>query len=66
MSFSVEIASGKMTNLSKVDGTHRVKLSENGSYLIDNYSSISIAGETRIIDTKGNVKKNYFQLKTHW
>ncbi|MBL4651762.1 MAG: DPP IV N-terminal domain-containing protein, partial [Flavobacteriales bacterium] len=61
--FSVEIATGKITNLSKVQGTHRVKLNAAGTQLIDQYSSTTVASETRIIDTKGKVVKPLLKSK---
>ena len=50
--FKVNLNSGKYTNLTSVNGTHSVKLSHNGNYLIDVYSSISIPRNIALIDTK--------------
>ena len=56
--FSVELKTGKITNISEIAGTHRLKLSPDGNFLIDQYSSLSTARETRIINTKGEITKS--------
>ena len=51
--FSVELKTGEITNISKSEGTHRLKLSPDGNFLIDRYSNLTKANETRILTTKG-------------
>lgn len=53
----VNLKSGKSTNITPVGGVHNAKLSKNGSYLIDNYSSLTIPRKIDIVNTataKGN------------
>ena len=50
--FKVNLRNGKSTQLTTQPGTHRSQLSADGSFLIDWYSSLAVAGETQIINTK--------------
>ena len=51
--YSLNIKSGKRTLIGKEDGHHRAQLSAGGTYIIDNMTSFSIAGETSILPTNG-------------
>ena len=50
--FKVNLKSGKYSKLTNVNGSHSTKLSSNGNYLMDAYSSLSIPKNIEIIDTK--------------
>ena len=51
--YSLNIKSGKRTLIGKEDGNHRAQLSAGGTYIIDNMTSFSVAGETSILPTNG-------------
>ena len=50
--FKVNLKSGKFTQLTKTNGTHRTQLSSAGNYIIDNYSSLTIPRNIAITDTR--------------
>ncbi|MFK5891238.1 MAG: DPP IV N-terminal domain-containing protein [Flavobacteriaceae bacterium] len=72
-SFKINLKSGKTILLTKEPGTHTVKLSDNGNYILDSYSSLKIPsvikrkslkkGKEVSIYTSKNPIKNY-QLGT--
>lgn len=51
LTFSVNLASGRSTILTKTKGVHHTQLSTDGSYLIDNFSSLTIPRQIDIINT---------------
>lgn len=51
LTFKVNLSSGRSTIITKTDGVHSTQLSNNGAYLIDNYSSLTIPREIAIINT---------------
>ena len=51
LTFKVNLSSGRSTLITKTDGVHSTQLSDNGDYLIDNYSSLTIPREIAIINT---------------
>ncbi|MGL5272068.1 MAG: DPP IV N-terminal domain-containing protein [Phocaeicola sp.] len=55
--FSVQISTGKRTLIGESNANHNVQLSTTGKYLIDNYSSHTIARNIAIIPTNGKSKK---------
>ena len=54
--FKVSLRNGKKINLTPTAGTHDSKLSENGEYLIDTFSSLEIPQITQIINVKSGKK----------
>ena len=50
--FKINLKTGKSTQLTQQAGSHSSQLSKNGNYLIDTYSSLSVPGETQIINTE--------------
>ncbi|MBV7441430.1 S9 family peptidase [Weeksellaceae bacterium TAE3-ERU29] len=50
--FKVSLRNGKTTNLTPTAGTHNSKLSKDGEYLIDIFSSLEIPEITQIINIK--------------
>ena len=55
--YSVDLASGKITRLTKDDGMHSVRMHASGKYFIDTYSAPEMGRKTQIIDNKGKVIK---------
>ncbi|MDF1866679.1 MAG: DPP IV N-terminal domain-containing protein [Saprospiraceae bacterium] len=51
--FVININGKKFKQLTKGAGSHDIRLSNKGSYFIDNFSSYSNPGETDLMDTKG-------------
>jgi len=51
----VDIKTGVMTLLTKTDGVHAAKISDDGKFLIDTYSNSTIARQIELTDTKGTV-----------
>ena len=51
--FSLDVKSGKRTLIGKQDGMHRAQLSENGEFLIDNFTSNDVPREISILPTDG-------------
>ena len=54
--FKVSLSNGKTTNLTPTPGTHNSKLSKNGEYLIDTFSSLEIPEIIQIINVKSGKK----------
>ncbi|MER2995922.1 S9 family peptidase [Pontibacter populi] len=50
--YSVDLSNGKSTRLSQGSGTHSAKLSPNGNYIIDTYSSQVTPRKIWVINTK--------------
>ena len=67
--FSVNLKTGASKKITQQNGTHRVKLSDDGAYLIDDYSNLSTPREIAIINTKTakstTILKAENPLKTH-
>jgi len=53
--YFVDIKSGIITKLSKVKGSHEADLSDDGKYILDNYSSINISREIDLTDNNGKL-----------
>ena len=51
--FSLDVKAGKRTLIGKRDGMHRAQLSENGTFLIDNFTSNDVPREISILPTDG-------------
>ena len=56
--YKLNMKSGKRVRLTKDAGYHSVKVSNSGSYIIDNYSSLNIPRIINISDAKGKIVKN--------
>jgi len=52
LTFKVNLSSGKSTNITATDGTHYTQLSDDGSFLIDNYSNLTTPRKIDIVNTK--------------
>ena len=62
-SFKVNLKSGKYTQLTKTNGTHRAQLSSDGNYLIDSYSSLTIPRNIEVINTKKGKTTSIFKAE---
>lgn len=51
--YSLNMKNGKRTLIGKEDGTHSARLSGSGEYVIDNFSSFTVAREISILPTSG-------------
>jgi dipeptidyl-peptidase-4 len=61
--FKVNLKSGKSVQLTKKRGTHRVQLSSDGSYLLDNFTSLHIPREIDVVEVKSKKVKTIFTAK---
>jgi len=56
--YRVELSTGKTMQLTQQPGTHHGQLSSDGSYIIDQWSSLTVPGRTEVLDaTSGKVNK---------
>lgn len=56
--YSVNLESGKMKQITSVQGTHNVSQSSDEKYFIDSYTSMKVPRVINILDGKGKVVKN--------
>lgn len=61
--FSVGFDGKNLIRLTKSEGLHSTRVSENGSYFITTYSSITNPGFTEICDSKGNTIRVLLERK---
>ncbi|MBQ9561206.1 MAG: DPP IV N-terminal domain-containing protein [Prevotella sp.] len=64
--FSVNIRSGKRVLLDNGVGVHRGKLSEDGSRLLDSYTTPDVPRAYNIIEVKTKKTTEYFRSKNPW
>ncbi len=50
--YKVNLKNGKVTQLTKEPGSHSVNMNKAGTYLIDNFSSSTVAARTNVINVK--------------
>ncbi|MGQ1909766.1 DPP IV N-terminal domain-containing protein [Marinifilum sp. RC60d5] len=55
--YKVNLKSGKRTRLTLDEGYHSVKVSADGKYILDTYSSLNVPRKIAVADTKGKVIK---------
>ena len=53
--YSVEIKSGKITQHNKLEGIHASIVSDNGFYILDNYSNLNTPRQIILNDVKGRI-----------
>ncbi len=58
---SVSMKGGSVMNISKTPGQHSAHLSEDGKYIIDNYSSLTIPRNIEVLDSKGKKVQLLYQ-----
>ena len=61
--FKVDLKNGKYFELTKEAGTHSVQVNSNGTYIIDNYSSLSIPKNIQITNVKTLKSKEVYVAK---
>ena len=60
--YRVDLSNGKTMQLTRTPGTHRGQLSSDGLHVIDQWSSVGVAGRTEIIDARsGQVMKTLLE-----
>ena len=59
--YRVELKTGKVTRLTSGDGFHTVVKSDDGNYLIDNYSSCYVPREYAVVDVKTAKSTTFFK-----
>jgi dipeptidyl-peptidase-4 len=62
--YSIDLKSGKMTNITSEDGTHSVKPSYDGTYLLDRYSNLTTPAVISLKDSKGKTLQTLLQDST--
>lgn len=61
--YCLDLEKGKAAQLTKAKGTHSAELSADGEYFIDNWSSLTVANASAIIDTKkGKIRHEIEEL----
>ncbi|WP_461631597.1 S9 family peptidase [Labilibaculum euxinus] len=55
--YKLNLKTGKRIRLTTEEGTHAVKPSADGKFIIDNYSSLNVPRKIQVADTKGKVIK---------
>lgn len=58
--FKVNLRSGKTTQIDSQKGSHSGRINNNGNYLLDSYSSISVPRISQVINTKNLKTKTIF------
>ena len=53
--YSVDLTSGEVVEITKTDGRHRDRVSKDGRYILDSYSSLSVASQTDLLDKSGKL-----------
>ncbi|MCH8331136.1 MAG: DPP IV N-terminal domain-containing protein, partial [Bacteroidetes bacterium] len=61
--YSVVLSSGKIKQLTKEKGTHSAKLSSNGKYLINEYSSTEVPRLIRVINNEAKEVKQLLEAR---
>ncbi len=61
--FKIHIKTGKYTQLTEANKTHRSKLNTNSTYLLNSYSSLTIPNTTEIINTKKGKTTTIFRAE---
>ena len=58
--FKVNLKSGKYLQITKKNGTHRIQLSSDGAYLLDNFTSLTVPREIDVINVKSRKANTIF------
>ena len=61
--YSVSVPSGKRRMIGEAGGSHSVKLSESGRYVIDTFSSFDVPRVINILSTDGKKSETYFTAR---
>jgi len=63
MCYKIALKDMSATLLTSVAGVHHVEISDNGNYLLDQYSNLTTPSKIDLIDAKGRVIKNLITSK---
>ena len=61
--FKVNLKSGKHIQITKKSGVHSVQLSSDGSYLLDNFTSLTVPREIDVINVKSRKSNTIFKAE---
>ncbi|WP_372472724.1 DPP IV N-terminal domain-containing protein [Capnocytophaga sp. ARDL2] len=61
--YKVDLKSGKTTQITKVDGTHMVKISDNNQLIFDQYSAYDKPNVVNIVNAKGVKQSTLLEAK---
>ncbi len=61
--YSVNVSSGKQSDLTPASGVHNASISSDGKYIFDQYSSHDTPGVSQILDSKGKSVYNFVKAK---
>jgi dipeptidyl-peptidase-4 len=61
--FKINLRSGSSSQLTQKNGTHRVQINSDGTYLLDNFTSLNIPREIDIIAVKSRKGRTIFTAK---
>ena len=61
--YKLNLKTGKRLKLTTAEGFHNVKVSFDGKYILDNYSSLNVPRIVNIADSKGNVIKQLLKAE---
>jgi dipeptidyl-peptidase 4 len=53
--YTVDLKNGNISPVTGISGTHGTKISDDGRFILDTYSSTTIARQTELLDEKGKV-----------
>ncbi|MBL1411115.1 S9 family peptidase [Sphingobacterium faecale] len=56
--FEVELKSGKTTQLTQTNGTHKASISDSGNFILDQYSNLNTPNKIDVITKKDNKSTN--------
>jgi len=58
--YSVSLSKGEVKKITSADGYHYVKVSSNGKYIIDSYSSLNVPGKVDLLNSAGKKVEELF------
>ncbi|MFH1297064.1 MAG: DPP IV N-terminal domain-containing protein [Bacteroidota bacterium] len=53
--YAVDLKSGKLTEITRAQGSHRVELSDDAKYILDRYSSLTVPSRTDMLANSGKL-----------
>ncbi|MCX6304892.1 MAG: DPP IV N-terminal domain-containing protein [Bacteroidetes bacterium] len=51
--YTVDLKTGRFSPITAISATHAAKISEDGKFILDNYSSTAVARQAELLDAKG-------------
>ncbi len=58
--YSVEMSTGKLTNLTPIEGTHKTLKNSSAEYFLDSYSNLTTPGQVNVVDEDGKIVRKVF------